>query len=268
MYHSSDRDLMLHGIIRPTVLTQEPSHLGKFFGLLLLCYYLSSESKNSFLIFFILTIICLHVSRSPSILFSVPLVIFHSLFIGRNRRFRYGGVFAIVGVMFLYSTITIWIAYIPFERAQAISAGLDASAILRITGPLLISTDIAINNPVFGAGIGGTSHFHGLLVDIYSQFSVIKIERFNLDESAGWGSAFFQGLAFNGLIGSMVVLFIMRRIFYCLGVHNLKFPFLVFFLVFSIDSAFVSPRVWAYFFIIIAINQLTEKKPITLFKYE
>ena len=94
------------------------------------------------------------------------------------------------------------------------------------------------------------------------------VQSFNLDESAGWGSAFFQGLAFNGLIGSIAVLFIMRRIFYCLGIHDFKFLFLVFFLVFSIDSAFVSPRVWAYFFIIIAINQLVEKKPITLFKYE
>lgn len=254
IYSSIYRDIELHGGIRPTIFTQEPSHPAKFIGVFLACYYIISNSRYKTVLFFILLVSSLAIIRSPTILLAVPIALYIKATGAESQRFsKKGWMLIIIGAVAFF-TIPSWVGYLPFERARSIAAGEDASAIIRLFGPLKISFDILLNYPLFGVGIGGTETAKPFLLNIYSNFDAIRMERFDIDESAGWGSALFQGIAFSGILGSLLFAFALKKHLQSIALYDHILILFVFLIVFSADGAFVIIRPWAYFFIIMAVH--------------
>jgi hypothetical protein len=259
IYSSDGRDLELHGGVRPTIFTQEPSHPAKFIGVFLACYYIVGKSKYKTPIFIMLVLASLAIVKSPSILLSIPVALYFRITVAETHEFSLKGWLLIAIGAIAFFTIPSWVGYLPFERARAIAAGSDASSIIRLLGPLKISMDILLNYPLFGVGIGGTDAAKPFLLNIYSNFDVMRMERFDVNEEAGWGSALFQGIAFNGVVGSFIFVVLFKKYLMLLELHRYSFVLLTFLIVFSADGAFVIVRPWCYFFIIMAVVHVTKR---------
>jgi hypothetical protein len=255
LYSSDERDLFLHGTVRPKIFTQEPSHPAKFLAITLAAWFLVSARPQKLVVVTIAFALAINMLRSPSLL-AGPALVLYFLWCGSDgdvtartatKRLLVLGLCA-----FLIASLPAWAAILPFERAQDIAQGLDPSTIIRLEGPMQIAAEIVHAHPLFGVGIGGKEYAWETMLGVYSNFPSVKLERFYLVSDAGWGNAFFQFVAYTGIGGAILMLWWLARVSDRLVVKDWPSILFVFFLVFSIDGSFKTVRPWMYLFLIAA----------------
>jgi hypothetical protein len=255
LYSSDERDMFLHGAVRPKVFTQEPSHPAKYLAVGIAAWFLVSARRYKGLISMALFLLGAFVLRSPSLI-AGPIFVAYFAALGADGEHdvRKGSarLLALVVCALAFFTLPQWVGMFPGERSTEIAQELDASSIIRLLGPLEIATEIIKEQPFFGVGIGGKEYAWETMLSVYAMFPVMKIERFYLMADAGWGNAFFQFIAYCGIAGGAAFLWWLAGMSRRLIVKDWPSMLFVFFVVFNIDGAFNIVRPWAYFFLMAA----------------
>ncbi|SFG19892.1 hypothetical protein SAMN05518801_11023 [Novosphingobium sp. CF614] len=257
-YSADDRDLLISGVIRPKLFTQEPSHLAKAISIALAGSVILSRNRFRYVFGFIGFILAFLAIRSPTMLLSPAVVIASTavrrIKFGERQKIRSTSLFIlVVGAVCMLSFLPQIASLLPFERAQMIANNEDVSTVTRSTGPMLVAYETAKKYPIAGAGIGGRELVSDIQFDVYSNFKSYDLER--LKDGAGyigWGNAFFEMLTYCGIIMGIIILPAMlvgMRIFN----PSISFLFLIFFLVFNFDGGFPTSRPWSYFSILLAM---------------
>ena len=253
LYSSDERDMFLHGTVRPKVFTQEPSHPAKYLAVAITAWFLVSTRRQKLLISFALFTLGAFVLRSPSLI-AGPIFVAYFSALGADGESSLkqasARLCALVFCAASFFTLPNWVGLFPGERSAEIAQELDASSIIRLLGPLEIATEILKEQPLFGVGIGGKQYAWETMLDVYALFPVMKIERFYLMADAGWGNAFFQFIAYCGIAGGAAFLWWLAALSKKHIVKDWPSMFFVFFVVFNVDGAFNIVRPWAYFFLI------------------
>lgn len=252
LYSSDDRDILLHGITRPKVFTQEPSHPAKWVAVMLSAWLLLSSSKRKEIIFVGLLIVAMAAMRSPTLLLSL-IAFFYFSFINQAKTslgWRLIRGFSLAVLLFALATVQYWAAVLPFERAQALADGSDASSVIRLIGPAQIAIEQLQKDPFFGVGIGATSAADDTLRSVYSQYESIKMERFDLVQDSGWGNSLFQFFVFFGILGSGLFFFWLVRYGRLFFGIKAAATLVLFVAIFNFEGAFVIIRPWAYLFLL------------------
>lgn len=262
LYESGDRDIEIAGAVRPMVFTQEPSHLAKFLMASILVWAFTRRGRSLWppLGAFV---VALFITGSPTVVIGLAIltIVIGADYADRFAQFNRSGVGKTLGrgvvfilallMMYVYANFADISAFLPFERAQLIAGGKDASSVIRMSGAYSLAWAVLEQYPISGAGIGGRELVQGILLEIYNSYG-LKMERFYGSEGyTGWGNAFTEIIVYGGaVIGALVytVQFAVMRIF----IPRLSLLIPIFFLVFNMDSGFTSPRVWVYFALISA----------------
>jgi hypothetical protein len=253
LYSSDERDMFLHGTVRPKVFTQEPSHPAKYLAVAIAAWFLVSKRRHRVLTATALFSLAAYVLRSPSLVAGPILVLYFAAFGAdgeSDARRAASRLCAVALCAIAFFTLPSWVSLFPGERSMEIAQDLDASTIIRLLGPLEIASDIVKEQPLFGVGIGGKEYAWETMLSVYAMYPVMKLERFYLMADAGWGNAFFQFVAYCGLVGGAAFLWWIGTMCKKLIVKDWASMLFVFFVVFNVDGAFNIVRPWAYFFVL------------------
>jgi hypothetical protein len=253
LYSSDERDMFLHGTVRPKVFTQEPSHPAKYLAVAIAAWFLVSKRRHRLLVSTALFALGAYVLRSPSLVAGPILVIYFTAFGAdgeSNHRRAASRLCAIALCAIAFFTLPTWVGLFPGERSMEIAQDLDASTIIRLLGPLEIASEIVKEQPLFGVGIGGKEYAWETMLSVYAMYPVMKLERFYLMADAGWGNAFFQFVAYCGIAGGAAFLWWIVAMSKRLVVKDWASILFIFFVVFNVDGAFNIVRPWAYFFVL------------------
>jgi len=259
LYSSDDRDMFFYGVVRPKIFTQEPSHPAKFLAFGITAWFLISQRARTLGTALFLFGVALYVLRSPTLFVGPVLAIFLGVLGGDSRGsdMRLGLRLAAL-VLCVVATVTLpsWIGIVPTPRAQDIASGADTSTVIRLVGPIEIAGEILREQPLFGAGIGGKEYAWDALASVYANYPGITSQRFLLVPDSGWGNAFFQFVAYCGVIGSLVFLWWVAQLSKQLIGADWVSMLFAFFLIFNMDGAFNTARPWVYFFLIASAYHL------------
>lgn len=264
IYTDTVRDILLHGSVRPKLISQEPSHLAKLYSVILVGWYLTSQRKDRIVYFFGGITAGILIIKSPSLILALLLISF--IKIPSQVRLKESTartaltciIAAILTTIIAVTGFLIFDINVENNRIAHILTLQDSSAIIRFAGPLLLAVELAKEGVLFGVGLGGKEIARETLISIYSQFDTINMTRFELNPNAGWGSAFLEIPIFYGIIGSCWFFFTFLSLAkQTSGLEKFK-TLPLFALVFSFDAGFVSMRPWAYFFILMAFIHISK----------
>jgi len=250
VYSSDARDINVYGSVRPNFFSQEPSHLGKLIGLLAFSVYALKPNKVTFTASLAVLLFGIFLARSPS---SVPalflIFILHFNIKCRDYRSR-----RIINIIAAISIVSFFIflpsiaSLVPFKRGNLIAQMSDASAIERYLAPFWIAVNSIKTHPLFGIGTGSHGAYLNMVIDAYARFPYYSFYRLHSgDTNFGWYSAFYEGIACFGLLGTGFFVWGLLRAYRSPGVALAPSSILpVFVVVTLLDSGIPSPRVWAY----------------------
>lgn len=267
MYEGLDadiRDASLYGGYRPKFFATEPSLVGISTGTFILYWFLASTSltRVRLMIAGLLTITAFVIIRSPTILLCFVVVLM--LYLVRNQGDRFSSRFIVVGFGGLGALI-----FVPFLISMFTRYGQGGSFIIREVIPPWFCFIIATSHPFLGTGLGGYENWGDYIfqaIDKSGGFSahteILKIFA-AANATAGRGGA--RLLVSNGLwefwidcglLGGMIVIAHLVKMFRMLGVRNVAAPFIsAAFLATSIGGV-TSPVSWVPLFVLAALYQM------------
>lgn len=257
LYSSDIRDLQIAGGVRPKVFTQEPSHYAKALAVSLACAVILSRHRSRYVLGGMGWILSIGVAGSPTLLLAPGIIALEMAYRSpTNYSSQFLKILRILVVfipIFILANLQQVASYLPFERTQQIAVGSDGSALTRSVAPPMIAAETIRQYPLAGAGIGGRELVDDIVYRVYSQFPGYHLRR--LDDNlgyAGWGNAFFEIPVYGGFVFTILLMALLLHSFKRLHFSRLL-GFGCFFLIFNFDSGFVSPRVWCYFMVVMAI---------------
>ncbi len=156
-----------------------------------------------------------------------------------------------VGAVFLYVALTTVLS----ERLDVILAGSDDSFTIRVIAPIKIAWETITRYPIFGAGIGGREAIIDILLQTYLPI-VMRIDIIYNRLLVGITSVFWLHWIFFGLVGGSLALLAIVKLMRCLSGGPLMFPAIVILGFSHTMGAYVGPRYWSIFFIVLAATYL------------
>lgn len=254
------RDIEIVGVLRPRLFTAEPSDVAKFYALAAFGWIALSASRYRHAVGLLLTMAGMWLIRSPIVLLIAPLQVL-LLVLGRplaaavaplSRPIKVSG-FAVA--LALGGALAAWLLV---ARVQAVLAGAEPSAVIRLAAPVLVAWQTLAASPVWGAGISGTEAIADIIVSAYS---LIGLEKFadptitgehmtvaNLVSNAFW----LHWINF-GLLGGVLVLWLLAQWMVALGVRRRLLAFLVIFGFAQTMGAVHGPYFWTYLAVILLV---------------
>jgi len=254
IYSSELRDIQFHGgKVRPCLFSQEPSHVAKFFSALVVVWFCTNQARHRYLGAIIFFALGFYLIASPSLLI-IPIIIGGVMILKKEQSTAVSFIKVVFIVLGLIVCVIGSPLLLKYPRFAAIINDEDASAIIRLKAPYHIAYEVINDYPYFGVGIGGKENAKDILLSVYSQYQVIKMERFYKVQGAGWGNSFSEIPIFYGIIGGVcffAVLFVLSG--YLLPGYR-HIAFMVFCVVFNLDAGIVSFAPWSYsVFIIVGV---------------
>lgn len=271
LYAGDERDLAFHGAIRPKVFTQEPSHPAKFVGVSLAGWHLLSRHRNRTALALAGCALGYVTIRAPSIVVGPAFIAYFAILGGPQRKPLAVGLkltalaFAFIAML----TFVDWVGFLPGARAQAIANNEDGSIIMRLTGPIAAARAVLEGNPLFGLGIGGKEAAVDTLYSIYSQYDFMQADyHFAQNEEFGWGSGFFQFIAFFGIAGTVLFVFWFRAMCEKFIAPDWPSCLIILVLLMAVDGGFNMVRPWIYFFVLAAVLHVVYRGKILAWSFE
>ncbi len=120
LYSSDERDMFLHGTVRPKVFTQEPSHPAKYLAVAIAAWFLVTTQRRKMLISSALFLLGAYVLRSPSLIAGPIFTAYFSAFgmDGRIDLKKGSARLAALAVCALaFFTLPQWVGMLPGERS-------------------------------------------------------------------------------------------------------------------------------------------------------
>ncbi len=260
IYNNDLRDINLYGGVRPTFLASEPSILGISTGYAILFWFLAGR-KFTFRRISAATMMAavgFIIVRSPTILvcWLIACMYFASE-LGRSRTVPRGRTIT-VGICAL---VTIFVT--PFIVAENTAYGLTASFYEREIGPPLITAQVLSQQPLFGTGFGGSQQLIKSGKSVYAKAGG-DAEGELLRESMGdesdakklMASQFWELWLDLGLVGGILILWMLWRFFGTLSVPNRFLVFTTSALIFTMSGGLVAPGAWIGLFSIAALYRM------------
>lgn len=251
LYADADRDMFLHGGLRPMLFSQEPSHLAKllaFTGVGL--FALSRGGLRWATIGGILVAIV--VTRSPTAAMALPLL-------GLVILVERGGLRLLptvgLGIATAATVGIVWyLAQVGENRVAEIAAGADTSFLMRGPGAYRVAVTSWADYPWFGVGLGGKELLRPYVLDIYGSAGANLNPYWHSVESA-ITNAGAEFLAYYGILGSILAAVTLA------GLLPAMFPPFVWaayaaFVLTIQDGNWNAPRTWAYLAIFMASLEL------------
>ncbi|MGB9144759.1 MAG: hypothetical protein WCC14_02970 [Acidobacteriaceae bacterium] len=259
LYNSDLRDIQNYGGIRPKFFTREPSILGAMVGYAILFWFLSARRFTGFRVLgaAVLTVPAFLLVRSPEILVCFFLTfLFFLLEIGRVGTSRMRATSLSVSVL-----VAMLVA--PGLVASNANYGQTGSFFYREVAPPLVAAAVLRSQPFFGTGIGGWAQVvpYGETVMNKAPGSVYRnlqhVEMTDPDvakdilHSAAW--EFWSDL---GILGGIVVLWVLARALRELEIPRRFFIFSCGALIFTMSGALNEPRQWVCLFTMACLYQM------------
>jgi hypothetical protein len=253
LYSSDERDMFFYGTVRPKIFTQEPSHPAKFIAFAGAAWFLLTTRRHRLTVAAILFALATYVLRSPS-LFAGPALVLYSWAFGVNGRFQRAPITArlcvVAAAVVAVVMLPEWISIVPTPRSADIAQGADVSSIVRLVGAREVAVELVRESPFFGVGIGGKDYAWDTVLSVYASFPGVDLEQFYLSPDVGWGNAFFQCVAYCGLLGTAAFLWWITFLSKKLVTFDWPAMLMTFFVSFNLDGAVNLVRPWVYFFLV------------------
>lgn len=237
VYSSEKRDLSQYGAIRPTLFSQEPSHVSKAFVVFASGWYVLATPGRRFAVLLVCTVLVTLFLRSPFTLLAVPLALFLAWMASGRATVR---VFA-AGVPILVASVSAFPHVFP-ARWQHMMSGGDFSFYSRFQAPYEVAAAAIERHPVFGVGIGAKEALQDEMYWALSRFmDVGRMDGIYLDY---FNNAFANSLMFFGLVGAAVFYTLIAWWARSFGVPPwVSLPVVVLF--FQLDGALEGVRMWS-----------------------
>jgi hypothetical protein len=258
VYDADLRDIEMYGGVRPKFLASEPAVLGTVLGIAILSWFLSARRYTAFrfLGFTLLILPAFALVRSPEILICFTVAcLFFLLEIGPKRwsgiRARCLGAVALLAMLIA-----------PAVISSNTNYGQGGSFFMREVAPPAITALVLRSQPLLGTGIGGWAQVVPFGSEVFNKApgSIYRnMQHKMLDpdiaksmvHSAAW--EFWCDL---GLLGGILVIWILTRALKELRVPQRFFIFSCGALIFTMSGAMDSPRVWIYLFTVACVYQM------------
>lgn len=256
------RDDVLYGHIRPKLFAVEPSVLGISAGTAILCWFLScsdlSWKRLAAALFFWGN--AFNAIRSPTILIcsTAGIMIFLSELNSRRaipfRRLIVLGLCTLIGIIAG-----------PLLVNMVSSYGQSGSFFQRQILPLPMTLVVLRSRPFFGTGLGGYGVGTQYAIDTLTEsnrFAVYGAEILReymmagLDPRIAIANAFWEFWIELGLLGGILVLYSLSRIFEALKVPNRFFVFIIGGLLATNIGGVSAPTPWVFLFAIASLYRL------------
>ncbi len=266
LYVANVRDQTLFGMIRPKLFTAEPSFVAIFFVLTTTVWLVLSTSPSRFLKYFLFLGLGLFLIRSPVMLLgtiiggAAALTLSspdsRSHMVTRTSRIPLIGLALFVSAVILYVALTTILS----DRLDVVLAGRDDSFTIRITAPFQIAWETIARNPFFGAGLGGREAILDIVLQTYLPV-LVRIDHVYNRLAIGITSVFWLHWVFFGLVGGVAALMAIIKLMRGLGAGSLIFPAIVLLGFSQTMGAYVGPRYWTIFFLVMAATHLARQRP-------
>ena len=150
-YAADLRDRLIYGSIRPKLFTSEPSHIAKFFVLMVLVWYATSRSpwRVPWLYAWLAGGVLL--VQSPSVLIALPAAWMADIC---RRRSALGWLVAVGGILLVTPLALILGDSVFSGRMEHIASGQDTSFLIRFVLPFEVLARVWSDYPLFGLGFG------------------------------------------------------------------------------------------------------------------
>ncbi|CAN7236602.1 hypothetical protein [Mycolicibacterium frederiksbergense] len=237
LYTYDARDLREYGFIRPSLFSQEPSHVAKAFIVFATGWYLLAVRRR-LTVLIICTVLVMMFLRSPFVVLSVPLALYlDRIASGRPLTRVFAAGIPLLGV------IAVTIAEVFSTRLQGIMSSNDSSFFTRYQGPFTVAREALEQYPVFGVGIGAKEALWEFVRDSYSRNFTdagylygVYLDYFN--------NALATTLMFFGLVGAAIFYYLIAYWAKSFGIRAIiSIPVVILF--FMLDGAFEGIRMWS-----------------------
>lgn len=266
LYVANLRDQSLFGMVRPKLFTAEPSFVAIFFVFSITIWLVLSASPLRFVSYFLFLAVGLFLIRSPVLLIGAVTggaACFAPASSGPRavgaaslNKIVLVGLALGVGAVFLYVALTTVLS----ERLDVILSGSDDSFTIRVIAPIVIAWETITRYPFFGAGIGGREAILDIILQTYLPI-VVRLDHIYYKLVYGITSVFWLHWIFFGLVGGSLALLAIVKLMRCLGGGPLMFPAIVILSFSHTMGAYVGPRFWSIFFIVLAATYLARQPP-------
>jgi hypothetical protein len=264
LYFSESRDIESYGAIRPRLFTREPSLVGIAAGILITMIFLLSKKGTIYRIIIALfsTLACAYVTRSPTLIIFWIIVVYGSIALRPDKlghRSWLVGLAMAFTIVFLSFSLTFGGGLSRIDNDSILGGG---SYILRIFGPPLIWLESLKQDPFFGLGLGSFDVLLPIAQRAYADFEILSFFPHLRDVDDGAfliSNALWEFLIFFGLLGSLLTIISLIRLFWILGVARLSFPFFAAFLAFQTFGGISAYRPWHILFVFAAIALIKER---------
>lgn len=253
-YFDVQRDINLYSYYRPKFFTSEPSHLGKFISMVIFMWRLSTNHSKKNILFVLFLTISFFVIRSPLILFMFP-VFFLILLLLENNYYHKLNLENFILSLLIFLIALIGSINLLQERFESISSGTDRSLNQRLIIPLFVTSEVLAEYPTFGVGIAGKEVIEIIVLnkflEIDPNFKPRSIKEL-LDKNHTTSLQYF---IYFGLIGTLILGFLLKFLISSLGTKSWLFIFLTFFILGFTHGKLTGLNTWTYFFTSILILQ-------------
>lgn len=257
VYDNDQRDILGYGLVRPKLLTSEPSHLAKFVFLSAAAWLFASQNRSRYLLFYLYTFLAIYLIRSPILLAGLFVPVFMTLSDSGKSR-----ILPLVIVLVAVTLVVMPLAVVVAEstmwpRIEAILEGDDASFIVRIAAPSLLLVQVLADHPILGLGFGAKEAGFDYLRDVYAMFPNRNLREHTIRHLGH--NFIFLLMVQMGVVGSAIFGFVFVKLSLSLSRGQFMPVFFCLFCFMNFTGSTNTVRVWSYFFIVFAVSAIVAK---------
>ncbi|EKE74335.1 hypothetical protein [Celeribacter baekdonensis] len=249
VYGNDLRDMTNYGFIRPKLFASEPSHVAKFFGMLLVvAVTTSTENFNkSLILIWSVAFVVLEpsVTAAPGIAVTVSLLVFQ-----RQRLRTNGLLLKTVAVSGIGAGLFV-VALQMITRLGFDGTPIEASAYIRIVEPAFMAVKSLAERPFLGFGVGVEEDIFHLINQIRGSATPLFVLT-EKSHSVLAGNVFFSMFWQYGIVGTVLIWFFILKLVSMVSKAHFLFVIL-FIIIHSFSVADIhTPFFWGYFVMVLA----------------
>lgn len=264
LYSADYRDIVSYGAVRPRFFAREPSIVGIGAGLLISMIFLLIKSQFVVRVAgaLLLSLICVVIMRSPTIIFFSAVVFYGGLALRPGDQGKYswfvaaGMVASLIGLSFLL----VYGTGLAGLSSRTILGG--GSYVIRMFGPPLIWLETLRDHMMFGLGLGSFEALLPIGRKAYGSYGILALFpdiRTQRDGAVLISNGFWEYWIFFGLAGGTLLIMLLIRLFRTFGIERLAFPFVAWLLAMQTFGGVSAYRPWHMLFVFAAIAFIVQR---------
>lgn len=249
-YDAYLRDYELTGKIRPKFFSSEPSHMAKFFVIMMVCWYVSTSNKYKNSITYFLFFIGVLINPTGALAFSFFIIA--SIQLLNSFKTSKKIIYVVVGLPLFFIFTFPLINFLFSNRIENFLALEDTSMVVRLVMPASLAIDALKENIFLGIGFGGKSLLEDSYLTFISNIYTRGVEYTELFDSK-FNNFFWEFIVSFGLLFAPIALIALNKLVQVLGcTKNQAFTIFIIMIIMSNTFGGITlPRFWVYLFLLI-----------------